>query len=37
MGLGVFFVNGSNLVPNPHAKITAFTNSIWNVTIYVQG
>jgi hypothetical protein len=37
MGLGVLFVNGLNLVPNPPARITAFTDFISNLSIYVQG
>jgi len=33
----VLLVNGLNLVPNPPAIITAFTNIISNLSIYVQG
>jgi len=37
MGLGLLLVNGLSLVPNPPARITAFTNIISNLSIYVQG
>jgi len=37
MGFGRNVVYGRSLVPNPPARITAFTNAIWDVTIYVQG